>query len=912
MKFYLVLLLFCASVGSALSQSFSVSGEIKDQNSQEGVPLATVGLLTAADSTLTTGVVTDLDGSFIISSVQQGNYILEVKYLGYETKLMPIKLQQNVQLGPVFIQEESHTLDQVVIQGEASMSIQKGDTTQYNASAFTTLSDASGQDLVEKMPGITVQDGKLQAQGEDVQQILIDGKPFFGNDVQAALQSLPADVIESVQVFDKKSEQAELSGFDDGNEAKTINIVTKPDRKRGQFGKTTAGYGLDNKYQLGASVNFFDNDSRTTVTGLSNNINAVKYTADPNSRGDSRTQDGIITTNNIGIQYSNTWDEKLELSGSYQYSNRANEGEAFLLRQYVLDSDAGQVYKEESQQDRLNQDHNFRLKMEYDLDDRNKFIMIPSVELTHDNNTDGFQGSTKVYDELINATANSSTADDLDFDAYNRLFYNHKFRKEGRTITLRSEIGYHTNVNRGRQLAENIYYNDGTERIEDLKQDIELDRTGLNWGFRGSYTEPMGERGLWELEYNIRDKVDDSDRLNYNIIEEQENEFAVLDIDTALSNTFDSRYLSQEAELGYQYKTEKFRAQAEVEFQKADLMNHQYFPATFDQARTFTSVLPTLRMNYKFSKNTNVEFNYFTWTVEPSIGNLQNVINNANPLKLRTGNPELDQTYNHRLRARFRARNTESEESLYAAVQTSIIEDYVTQSTFIADEAVEVADGIILEEGSQLIRPVNVEGYWNMWSYVNYGRPITWIQSNVNVFASVGFTRRPGVINDVYNFSNSKSLRFGISLSSNINDQIDFNISTRSSFNQVDNSINTALNNNFFNQSTRLRYNWIIWKGLVYRTYVNHRLNTGLAEGYNNSFVLVNMSLGKKFLKQDRGELSLNVYDLFAQNNNIHRSVGELYIQDRQSTVLQRYFMLSFTYNIRHFSKGTTIDDYDI
>ncbi|GAA5225065.1 outer membrane beta-barrel protein [Membranihabitans marinus] len=873
--------------------------------------MATVGLLTAKDSILKTGVVTDLDGGFVIEDVDAGSYIIEIKYLGYETFFKPLSLTQSIQTGVIKIMEASTTLDEVVIQGEASMSIQKGDTTQYNASAFTTLADASGQDLVEKMPGITVQDGQLQAQGENVQQILIDGKPFFGKDVAAALQSLPADIIDNIQIFDKKSEKAELSGFDDGNEAKTINIVTKPDRKRGQFGKTTAGHGLDKKYMVGASVNFFNNDRRITVTGLSNNVNAVKYTADPDSQGETRTQDGIINTNTIGIQYSNDWNDKLEVSGSYQYSNRENFGEAYLLRQYVLASDSGQIYQQESEQNRLNQDHNFNFRMEYEMDDRNKLIVIPSVSLKNDKNNNSFHGATRVGDRPINESHNASTSDNLDYDIYNRAYFSHKFDKERRTFTLSSNLGLHSNLNEGRHFVQTDYY-EGENSQDLLNQEIQLDRTGFSWGVHGSYTEPLGDNSMLELEYEVAEKYNDSDRYNYDIAEDKDNEFAIIALDTSLSNVFDNRYMTQEVELGYQYKVENFRVQTEIEYQTANLLNDQVFPAPFEQDRTFSSFLPRVRMNYKFSKNTNIEFNYHTWTREPNISQLQNVLNNSNPLRLRSGNPDLDQAYNHRLKAKFRTRNSETEESFFSMVQSSMIDNYVANSTLIAEEPIQLEEGVVLEEGSQFIKPVNVNGYWNIWSYFNYGRPIPFIQSNFNVFASMGYTKRPGVINDEFNYANSKNFRVGLSISSNISDQIDFKISTRSSYSTVSNTLSSSIDNNFYNQSTSLRYNWIIWKGLVYRTNINHLLNTGLSEGYNNSYVLVNMSVGKKFLKQDRGELSLNVYDLLDQNNNIRRNVSEIYIEDRQSNVLQRYFMLSFTYNIRHFSKGTTEEDYDI
>src|SRR5690554_1240722 len=320
-------ILFFACISSSLfAQTFTITGHVEDEQASEGIPLATVALIQSEDSTLVTGTTTDLDGEFIFQNIEEGEYVLEVKYLGYQTSYLPVEVDSDISELKIGLLEQAQTLAQVHILAEAVASTQKGDTTQFNASAYTTLPDASGIALVQKMPGIMMQDGKLQAQGEDVAQILIDGKPFFGNNVKLALESLPAEIIDKVEVFDKKSDKAELSGFDDGNEARTINIITKESTRKARFGRTTGGYGSDQHYELAANVNFFKDDQRITVTGMSNNINAVSYSADPNSQDDTRTQDGIINTNNIGLQYSNHWDDKLEISGSYHYSHRANEG----------------------------------------------------------------------------------------------------------------------------------------------------------------------------------------------------------------------------------------------------------------------------------------------------------------------------------------------------------------------------------------------------------------------------------------------------------------------------------------------------------------------------------------------------------------------------------------------------------
>lgn len=908
MRNFLITLTFLLFIVTSLkAQQFEISGTLVDSIENESLIGANVMLVHPSDSTDKKIVATDFDGKFKFSGVSAGNYTLIATYIGYSKLTKPVVVEdKSLHLGDIYLSDDAQMMKEFVVRAEIAPSVQKGDTTQFNADAFKTLPDASGQDLVEKMQGINMQDGQLQAQGENIQQILVDGKPFFGNDVNAALQNLPAEVIASIQVFDKKSDKAELTGFDDGERAKTINIVTKPDRRRGQFGKATGGYGSDDRYQVGTSVNFFNNDRRITVSALSNNINILNYSADPNSQARSRTQNGMINTNGLGLNFSDEWENGMELSGSYSFNHRENKGSSYRFREYILPSDSGQTYTENRLSNNINADHRFNMRFEYNISDRSRLLIRPNMSLKNDKNNSYFTGRTITDNGPLNQTENTARSDHDNYDFTNRMYFSHRFAKKGRSLTLRSRLGYHPNIEESYRMADNTFYGE-EDRNELLNQKTGYDRIGLTWNAGTSYTEPVGKNGQVELEYSVGNRINDSDKLTYDIHENPD----YFRLDTALSNTFESKYLNQEAEFGYQYRTEKFRVQAEVEYEQVDMQNDQHFPLPFNMERTFKSFLPSARFVYKFSDSRNVRIDYRTWNDAPSVGQLQEVINNSNPLHLRTGNSNLDQSVTNRIQIRYRDHHPETERTLFAFVESRFMDNTITNSTFIADRTTEVGNGIILEKGSQLTRPVNVDGYWRVRSYVSYGKPIDFIKSNFNVNTYINYTQRPGMINDEKNFINTSNFRLRLSLSSNISEKVDFNISTSSGYNIVENSLRPRLNTNYFNQSTRLRYNWVFLDGFIYRTDLNHQVNSGLSEGYDNNYLLWNMSLGKKFLKDDLAEVSVNVYDLLAQNNNISRRVSELYIEDRQSAVLQRYFMLSLTYNIRHFSKGSSMDDFE-
>ncbi|WP_159579295.1 outer membrane beta-barrel protein [Marinoscillum sp. 108] len=903
---YLIFIAVNCIIFPLLAQEFSISGSIQSHEDQSTFPGATVVVQNPGDSSIIKGSITDYEGHFKISGLSAGTYLIKADFIGYQTLYQKVDLTRNLDMGTLALVEDTKVLEAVEVVGKPVAAMQKGDTTQFSARAYKTAPDASSQELIEKLPGISTQDGKLQANGEDIQVILVDGKPFFGGDVNAALQNLPADVVASIQIFDKKSDKAALSGFDDGAQQKAINIITKPSRRVGQFGKSTIGVGTGGTYQGGASVNFFNNDRRITVTGLSNNINTTNYSADPGSMGDNINANGLIKTNNLGINFSDHLGSKFELNGNYQFSREENEQTERKLRDYALASDSGQIYSEDRYSNRLNVAHRLGLKLEYKINENNVLLMRPHLSFRNEESINDFLGQTTSGSSPVNATDNTATASYQDYDYDNNLYYSRKFGKKGRSFTSRLHTGWHTNEDRSRRYAENQFFNE-SDSLGILDQRTTRSRTGISWEVQASYTEPLGEHSMMELEYEIGDRIDDSDKLTYDA--DESGDYNALD--TALSNTFKSEYLRQKFEVGYQWQNEGLKLQVETEFQRSDMSNDQVFPTQTDLNKGFSSLLPSARLDYRLSEDKRIELSYRTSTRQPSIGDLQDVIDNSNALQLSAGNPDLNQTYNHKARARFWSSDPENGKSLYASVESSFSQNLITNSTFIAEEPLEVAEGVILEQGSQFTRPANVDGYYQFRSYMSYGNPLEVIKSNIRFNGGVNFTRKPGLVNDVLNFSDAHNYRLGVSLNTNISETFDVNISTRSSYNVAKNSLRPSLNNNYYNQTTRLKYRWVFLGGFVYRADLRHQLNTGLSEGYDNSSMLLNMSAGRKFLKNDLAEISVNVYDLLQQNNNARRNITELYIEDQQSTVLERYFMLTFTYNIRHFSAGTTREDFE-
>ena len=701
-----------------------------------------------------------------------------------------------------------------------------------------------------------------------------------------------------------------MSGFDDGERLKTINIITKPNRRKGQFGKTTAGIGTEDRYLAGASINAFDEDQRITFTGLANNVNLLTYSSDAatQSQSDGRPQEGIVTTSILGLNYSDLWGSHLKITGNYGYTKNENVGIVNRVRDFVTSDQSNISYTEDARDTRTNHRHEANLRLEYSPNDKFKIFYIPRFSANLETENSSFLGQTADQTKPINQVENQRTGTYQDYDFANRLIVSRKFNTEGRSLTWRSILNRGWNQDDSERLATSQFFDPTGTRTEVLNQQTSRERQGNRWETGLSYTEKIGKNGQIEIEYEIGNRTNDSDQRVYN--RNKEDFGFIQELDTLLTNVYFSDYLTQETELGYQYSTEKLKFQTELQYQYAKLDNRQDFPKTFDLQRNFSAFLPTLRLEYKFNPNTNLQFDYDTQTAEPDIRQLQPVINNTNPLQVRVGNPDLDQSYSQEVRLRFRSQNPDSDKNWFLYASSTLTNRFISNSTLIASQPIDLEEGITLQKGAQLLKPVNLDGFWEMRSWANYGMPLEFIKSKLNINAGGGMTRRQGQVNDRIGFTNSQRLSTGISIASSISENLDFNLSSRSSFNRSENTLNTNLNTDFFQQRFRLNFNWIIWQGIIYRLDLNHQINSGLNAGFNTNFSLVNMSLGKKVFKNQRGEVSLMVYDLLNQNANVRRNISDTFIEDIQTNVIQQYFMLSFTYNIRRFSKGMDEEKY--
>ena len=920
---FFAFLFFAASTANA--QSIRLSGTL--YNSEDQLPLigATVKLINIRDTTKASYTNSDQQGQFMFDKLAKGQYWLDITYIGFEWLRKQVTIANKTEnTGKLFLMPVATKLKEVNVISGAIRAEQKGDTTQYSSAAYKVTQDATTEDLVKKMPGITVENGTVKSQGEDVKKILVDGKPFFGDDPTVTLRNLPAEVIDKIQVFDKLSDQSAWSGFDDGNAQKTMNIITKSAKNVGQFGKFAAGYGSDDRYMAGLNLNIFEGSQRITIIGNSNNVNLQNFGSDDflsaigGSGGGGRamsrgggggssmgnTQGGLTTINSIGFNFTNTWSTKATLNASYFYNKGENKTNKILDRQYILNGSTNQQYNENSNAISNNDNHRLNLRLEYSPNERNSLIVTPRLSFQKNSTGSSLLASSSTAGQLQGTTNNANNNKSNGYNFNNELLYRLKFSKPGRTVSINLATGMSKRKRENYLEAKNIYYltgpNDQSDSIKQFSKTL-ADATALSSSV--VYTEPLSTKSQLQFNYNIGYSKNTNDKSTWNYRYETKQ---YTDFDTLLSNIYNNDYTTHNVGTGYLYKDEKLNLNAGLAYQYSVLVGKQDFPMPGDTRKHFNNLLPSFMLNYKMTEQKNLRINYRASSNPPSVTQLQEVMDNSNPLLLTAGNPNLKQELRNTLRSRISLANKAKTSNLFAMLMFTFIQDYLGNATIVA-----VNDTLVygqdMHRGAQLSIPVNLNGAWNARTLISYGFPLNPIKCNFNINAGVSYNRLPSLINKRNNISSTYGINQGVVFSSNISQKLDFTFTYNLNYNLVDNSLQPELNNNYILQIASGSFNWQFWKGLFVQTNVIYQDYHVISPKEITQYTLWNASLGSKLFKNNSGEIKLTAYDLLNQNKSLSRIVTDTYIESSNTGVLKQYVMLTFTYNLRNF-KGKMPD----
>ncbi|MCP9750942.1 outer membrane beta-barrel protein [Ferruginibacter sp. HRS2-29] len=910
------------------AQTASIKGVVTDKTDKSPIAGATVALLLQLDSSTVITTVSDSKGAFAFTNVPNDSFIVKVNTVNYQEYISFITINNNERdLGSIGLDRQGKDLSVVTVVSKATPVIQKGDTSQFAASAYKVNPDATTEDLIKKMPGITVaKDGTVTAQGETVKKVTIDGKDFFGDDASAALKNLPSEVVDKIQVFDRLSDQAQLTGFDDGNSVKAINVVTKSGIKNGQFGRIYGGYGTDSRYNAGGNVSFFKGDRRLSFVGNFNNINQQNFGSQdllgvtssggggnrgggggrgPGGGGGDNfsvgQSNGISKTNAIGVNYSDKWGKKVNVTGSYFFNNSTNDNESFINTQTV-GYDTTQFTSQSGTSRTVNNNHRINFRLEYKIDSNNSLFIIPSINF-QSNNSRSFSNLNTLnqFGDSINNSISNSNYDRNGYNIRNNIMFRHSFAKRGRTISF----GFNTafTKNDGESVIDAYYRffdkSGGFSSDSTQNQFVDNATNGHTIGGNIAYTEPIGKKGQLQIDYSPSVQKNKADQKTYNF-DNIDGKYS--DFDTTFSNKFDNTITTNNAGLSYRLaKSRDEMFMVGVNFQTSKLESQRVFPTQTSVNQTFSNFLPNLMWRKKISNSSNIRVFYRASTNFPSVNQLQDVVSLTNPLRVSSGNPDLKQSYTHFVAGRYSYTNSKTSGSFFANILLQTAADYISNAIFIASKDSAIQQGIVLNRGSQLTKPINLDGYKSLRTFFTYSQPIKGIKTNINVNAGFSYSQLPGQVNYVATKTDNLVYNAGVVFASNISEYVDFNISYSANFNNAKTTGGSTSTNNYVNQAIGGTLNLLNKKGWFIQNDVSTQLYSGLSAGLDQHFTLWNAAIGKKFLKNRAGELKLSVFDLLKQNQSIVRTVTGTEIQDAQYKVLQQYFMLTFTYNLKNF-----------
>jgi hypothetical protein len=929
MKLVILLLVLTVNI---FPQSFSVMGLVADSTDKHPLANANVILIHLRDSTVR-GTATAADGSFNFSNLPQGRYTLNISYVGYKRHTETFGLRNgSLDLERILLSPGESRIDDIEITDTRVAVIQNADTTEYSADAFKAHKDADAEELVGKMPGITVTDGKVKAQGEEVKRVLVDGRAFFGDDPTAVLRNLPAEIIEKIQIFDEQSEQSRFTGFEDGNTTKTMNVVTRNRIRQGTFGRFTGGYGDDQRYNIGGNLNIFNDEQRISIVGQINNINEQNFSREDlagvmSSSGRGRggpgggggvfmggygggfgggnfqrgssdflvtAMNGLSTTKALGLNYTDKFWDKFSLQGSYFINRTDNSADANVQREYFLDQNMGQKYFEDNSSSSTNINHRINMRMEFQIDSLNDVMFRPRISLQQNDGSNRLFGQTFSDGTTLNAINNIYSSDISAVNSSAELLYRHRFETRGRTFSIAVNGSYNDNDGDSRTYSENTYLMNSA-LSDTLNQISDLYRDGRGVSSNMMYTEPIGENGMVQFTTGLSYSKDESDQRRFRVTATD----ALLD--TSVSNLADKSYQTQTFGTGYRYQKNEITFNTNLNYNISLLNNEQEFPYPASTGRRFTSLTPSMMMRYSFSKDKNLHFFYRTNNNDPRIEQLQDVLDNSNPIQLSIGNPDLKQDYRHSFNMRYSQMNIETLNSMFIMLNGSLTNNYIGTSTLIAGRDTINYRGIILNPGSQLSTPVNLNGFFNIASSIVYSMPFNLIMSYINFNLDASYSRIPGMVNYNQGHSNSNTYSLGVVVSSNISPDLDFTLSSNSSFNKISSNLRRNYSEDYFTQTGGMKFRFQFWDGFIINNNLLYQYDNGLPEDYNRNIVLWNMSLGKKVFSNNQGEIKLTAYDILNKNTTIQRTNTSSYVQDVRSNTIGRYFILSFTYQLRAF-----------
>ncbi|MFI3327811.1 MAG: TonB-dependent receptor [Rikenellaceae bacterium] len=909
---------------------------------------------------------TDAAGRLLVE-LAYGKYEVGVAFLGYEELRVAVNLNSaSKDLGELKMVASSIQMESVVKEIKAIRSSQKGDTLSYSASAFKVATDSDVEGLLEKMPGISIEDGTISAQGEEITRIYVDGREFFGNDVAMALKSLPAEIVANIEVYDRLSDAAELSGIDDGNSEKTINIVTHKHMRKGVFGKIFGGGGYDDspvndasnyKYTGGMSLNSFIDKSRISVIAMTNNLNQQNFafedimgaTDNDNSSTSTfmvRQLPGIANVNAVGVNYSDVYGkrEQVKMQASLFFNKTITTNEEILERWYegvATDTDDSLHQRTYSVIENINTRFNSRI--EWKPSERQTLVLRPSLSMqtylphTEVSGTRYGQGYV-VDDEEYGVQSYSNNVKrfregiNLAIDAN----YSLRLGKPGRVISVGAGYTHNQSQHRWGKTTEPNDPNVNDSETTYFFESRPSTRKTLNAS--ANYSEPLGKLFALTLNYKGSQFTQLNPVTSYSTDDDTYQASDSLTEDDVLSSETFSRYITHSVGPGLRFVKDKTSITAGLSYQLAEQNSYtidssgEYTPCGFSYQNLIYSVIAQVYINPSNSLRTNISSS----TTSPSVWRLQDAYSIGDGDYITKGNPLLEQSYSQSIRFRYINSNLTKGSTFMITLFGQKQDNYVATHLIYNPEPFYIA-GELYEDVIQYTTYANLDNYWKFRSNISYGFPLDFMKCNMNLSAGITYDIIPtiyggliqddgtvvsgvgssGAMQEVLQYNvNEMTYRAGVTLGSNISENVDFTLKWNGYYTEATNSVTAdstvPTKNIYYRQTASATMKFVFGGGFTFTGSAAYNQYRGITDTYNVNYLVCNAFLGRKVFKGDRGEIIVGVNDMLNQNRSFTRTVGNSYSQNVTNSAIGRYFSAQLIYNLRYFGKGasTNFADY--
>lgn len=866
---------------------YRITGTVFENNTSKGLEGAAVRILSAKDSSFVIGSASDALGKYTLSVKKVGKYILQTSFLGYETNNKDFEINKNEShtVINIHLKEQTVQLDETVIQGKVPDIVLKQDTMEFNADSYKVKEGSPIEDLIRKLPGVQISsDGKILVEGKEINEILVDGRKFFGNDQSITLKNLPADMVNKVQIIDKKSKEEEVTGFSTEEKEKVLNLTIKPDKKKGLFGFGTAGYGTKNRYMLRAMANSFLGEDKLSVI-----VNTRNLQGDANVGAGSYLM-GDPTQEEVAANINKEFKKGMNLDGSIGFKHNTDKDISSRSSQNLLPDS---VYYTNSNSDSRNWGRSMHsnLRFEYKQDTTMNILIQPNFSYSNRrsnsiNYAETLDGNMKAVNESNSTNRGFTKSADIGLTT----FFNRRLSKKGRSINLEFNISNNNSNGDLHNLSDNFFFRESGDSIVNLDQKRLSDNSNLNYMGRVAYVEPIGKSSSLRLSYTFTQTISNNENNTYAWNGE---DYSTLD--SLYSRSTKSNRVSQPVMLDFRSKIKNISYSLGMGVDPSRQKEDTYVGNTTlkEQHQTLLNYSPRMTFMWKNKKGYSLNMHYFGRSNLPTTRQLSPVLEIISPVLEMQGNPDLKAGFSHRMSAsgRFYNRKSQFSAALYSSlsVQQNAITSYSIYNA---------------ENGKNFTSYRNVNGNWATNNNLMFNFPFKNKKLQMGSVTGYSFNQRTGFTNGQENRSKNNNISQNVNLNY-FDEKVSFGFEGRVNYSGVRNSLKNLDEQNTWDYGTRVNVQVEIPWSISLSTVMNYVGKSGFSKAYNRQIVTWDAQVSKKLLKNNMGEIAIVVLDILQQANNTSRNISATSITDNSWNTIGSFAMLKFTYRFNHiFGSG--------